>query len=138
MRVVIDTNVLVSGIINPHGPPGRIIDAVISERLIVLYDDRILGEYRAVLRRPAFGFSRVDVDALLEFIGLAGQVISADTLPLLLPDASDLPFVEVAISGQSDALITGNSKHYKPKRGALEVNVVTPSDFLKELSGGDA
>jgi uncharacterized protein len=138
VRVVIDTNVLVSGIINPHGPPGRIIDAVIAERLIVLYDDRILGEYRAVLRRPVFGFSRTDVDALLEFIERSGQAVSAEALSLLLPDASDLPFVEVAISGQADALITGNSKHYKPKRGALEMNVVAPSDFLKELSGGDA
>lgn len=137
MRVVIDTNVLVSGIINPHGPPGRIVDAVISERLIVLYDDRILGEYRAVLRRPVFGFSRVDVDALLEFVERAGYAVSADALPLLLPDASDLPFVEVAITGQADALITGNAKHFKPKRGALEVNIVAPADFLKELSGGD-
>lgn len=138
MRVVIDTNVLVSGIINPHGPPGRIVDAVISERLIVLYDDRILGEYRAVLRRPVFGFSRTDVDALLEFIERSGQAVSADALSLLLPDASDLPFVEVATSGQADALITGNSKHYKPKRGALELKVVAPSDFLKELSGAEA
>ena len=42
MRVVIDTNVLVSGVISPHGPPGRIVNAVMSEMIIVLYDDRIL------------------------------------------------------------------------------------------------
>jgi uncharacterized protein len=137
VRVVIDTNVLVSGIIDPHGAPGRVVDAVIGERLIVLYDDRIFAEYRAVLRRPALGFSRTDIDMLLDFIERAGEAISAAALPLLLPDTSDLPFVEVAISGQADALITGNAKHYKPERGVLEINLTTPADFLKALSDGD-
>lgn len=46
MRVVIDTNVLVSGTINPHGAPGRVVEAALTEVLAVLYDDRILSEYQ--------------------------------------------------------------------------------------------
>ena len=73
MRVVIDTNVIVSGILNPHGSPGRIVNALLSEAITALYDDRILSEYREVLRRPAFGFSGSDVETLLDFAESAGE-----------------------------------------------------------------
>jgi len=131
MRVVIDTNVIVSGILNPHGSPGRIVNALLSEAITALYDDRILSEYREVLRRPAFGFSGSDVETLLDFVESAGKHVSAEPLPLILPDPNDLPFLEVATSGRADALITGNIKHFKPRRGQHSVVVMTPADFLR-------
>ncbi|MGI8783627.1 MAG: putative toxin-antitoxin system toxin component, PIN family [Acidobacteriota bacterium] len=134
MRVVIDTNVLVSGVINPHGPPGRIVDAALAEAFTVLYDDRILSEYRAVLSRPTFGFKRADVDALVDFIEVAGEPTVAQHLAVVLPDASDLPFLEVAAGGHAHALITGNVKHFKPRRGRHIVDVCTPADFLSRLT----
>jgi uncharacterized protein len=133
MRVVIDTNVLVSGIINPHGPPGRIIDAVMSETLIVLHDDRILAEYREVLMRPVFGFRRADVDAILDFIDLSGEHLTAGGIDVGLPDSTDLPFLEVAVAGLADALISGNVKHFKPRRGQHNVRVCTPAEFLRRM-----
>jgi putative PIN family toxin of toxin-antitoxin system len=57
MRVVVDTNVMVSGVLNPHGPPGRIVNALLTETITVLHDDRILSEYREVLLRPTFCLS---------------------------------------------------------------------------------
>ncbi len=134
MRVVVDTNVLVSGIINPHGLPGRIVDAVLAETIKVLYDDRILNEYRAVLSRRAFGFHRPDVDALVGFIELAGEAIAARHLAVLLPDATDLPFLEVAVSGQADALITGNVRHFQARRGQHSMKVSSPGEFLRQLT----
>jgi len=131
MRVVIDTNVIVSGILNPHGSPGRIVNALLSEAIIALYDDRILSEYREVLLRPAFGFSSSDVVILLDFVESAGEHVSAEPLSLILPDPNDLPFLEVATSGRADALITGNIKHFKPRGGQLGVLVTTPADFLR-------
>jgi uncharacterized protein len=131
MRVVIDTNVVVSGIMNPHGPPGRIVDAVLSEAVIVLHDDRILAEYREVLLRPAFGFPRADVDSLLDFIDFAGEHLTAAGSDLVLPDPSDLPSLEVALAGLADALITGNVKHFKPRRGRHNVHVCTPAEFVR-------
>ena len=55
MRIVVDTNVLVSGLLSPHGPPGRMVDGIVAEELVVLFDDRILDEYRDVLGSPRFG-----------------------------------------------------------------------------------
>ena len=129
-RVVIDTNVLVSGILDPHGPPGRIVDAILAGVLTVLYDDRILHEYRTVLSRPAFGFRPADVEALLTWIELAGESVPAPGLRVVLPDPTDLPFLEVAVAGHADALVTGNAKHFRPKRGRHGVAVTTPAAFL--------
>jgi putative PIN family toxin of toxin-antitoxin system len=129
MRVVIDTNVLVSGVINPHGPPGRLVDAIISFTLTPLYDDRILSEYRDVLLRPAFGFRRSDIHALLDFVEFSGEHITAGPVNVLLPDPADLPFVEVAIAGMADALVTGNTKHFTPAR-RHGVSLLTPAALL--------
>jgi len=131
MRVVIDTNVVVSGVLSPYGPSGRIIDVLLSEVVTVLHDDRILSEYREVLLRPAFGFARRDVEGLLAFVEFAGEHISAAPLSLALSDPNDLPFLEVAISGRADALITGNLKPFKPRRGKHDVVVIAPADFVR-------
>ena len=131
MRVVVDTNVIVSGVLNPHGPPGRIVNALLTETITVLHDDRILSEYREVLLRPTFAFPRSDVEILVDFVASAGEYVSAKPLSLLLPDPNDLPFLEVATSGATDALITGNIKHFKPRRGQHSVLVITPADFRR-------
>ncbi len=130
MRVVIDTNVLVSGALSPHGPPGRIVDAVLAGNVTVLYDDRILGEYGAVLRRSRFKFEARDIDALLDLIESGGEAIMAPPLNLELPDMSDLPFLEVAVAGSADALITGNARHFKVRNIGHEVHVCTPAEFM--------
>jgi putative PIN family toxin of toxin-antitoxin system len=125
--------VLVSGIISPNGPPGRIVDAILSAAVIVLHDDRILGEYREVLTRPSFGFDSKRIDTLLDYIESTGEHISARQIDIVLPDLTDLPFVEVAIAGQAVALITGNIKHFQPTRGRHRMYVCTPADFIRRL-----
>ena len=52
IRVVLDTNVLVSGLLSEHGPPGLIVDLVFAGELALVYDARLLAEYRDVLVRP--------------------------------------------------------------------------------------
>ena len=131
MRIVIDTNVLVSGVMNPQGPPGRIVDEVLAGAFTVLYDDRIMSEYREVLARPAFGFSLTDIDALLDFIEMTGEPVTGLRLPIVLPDPRDLPFLEVAAAGRADAVITGNTRHFKPRRGQHGVKICTPAEFVR-------
>jgi uncharacterized protein len=134
MRIVIDTNVLVSGTINPHGAPGRIVDAVLTDAVTALYDDRIISEYREVLRRPKFGFNKGDIDALVEFIHANGELTAVKSLNVVLPDPDDLPFLEVANAGGGDGLVTGNPKHFKPLRGRHDVTIWTPADLLSRLT----
>ena len=132
MRIVLDTNVLVSGLMSPHGPPGRIVDLVVGGEITLILDDRILSEYREVLQRPRFHFRPADVDALLVFIRRESEIVVALPLGLALPDPGDVPFLEVAVAGDADALVTGNIRHFKewtPSSLPLE----TPAELLERF-----
>ena len=131
MRVILDTNILVSALITPFGNPAKILDMVLFGELQVLYDDRILYEYREVLLRPKFGFEKKDVDELLAFIEAEGFKITAVPVNETLVDEDDIPFIEVAISGKAEALITGNKRHFKVKGGAKQIKIMAPDEFLK-------
>lgn len=133
MRVVLDTNVLVSGLLNPHGAPGRVVDLLVLEELRPLFDDRILHEYRDMLARPRFGFDPVDVDALLEHLRSVGHRLTAPPLAVTLPDEDDLPFLEVAAFGGARALVTGNGTDFEPRRGSHAVTVLSPDAFLEQM-----
>jgi uncharacterized protein len=129
MRVVLDTNVLVSGLLNPYGPPGRIVQFVAGGDLSLCFDARIVGEYRDVLLRPKFAFRIEQVDAVMEQIQVAGVSVTARPLPHSLPDRDDEVFLEVARAA-AEYLITGNSRHY-PARLRANVRVVSPAEFLE-------
>jgi len=133
MLVVLDTNILVSALISPFGPPARVLDMVLGGDIQVAYDDRLLAEYREVLARPKFSFAPEDVAALLAYLETDGEHMTARSLPHALPDADDLPFLEVATQAGA-VLITGNVVHYPPAvRGAVQVN--TPAEFLRVWQG---
>lgn len=130
MAVVVDTNILVSGLIKPQGPPGRVLDLILTDAIQVALDDRILDEYLNVLSRPRFGFQAEQIEALLDYLEIAGMRVVAGTLrPSPLPDPSDLPFIEVAVAARAEALITGNQSHFECLRG-YGIPVLAPRDFL--------
>jgi putative PIN family toxin of toxin-antitoxin system len=133
VRVVLDTNVLVSGLLTPHGASARVLDLVLIGDLIPVADDRILDEYAAVLARPRFGFAEADVAGLLRYLATWGEHVVAPPLDLELPDPDDVPFLEVAVAGRAAALITGNLRHFRPVRGKHRVHVVGPGRCLAEV-----
>ena len=130
MRIVLDTNVLVSGLLSPFGPPGDILRLITTGTVRVCYDARILGEYRQVLRRPAFSFSQVQVESVLAQLEADGDLVVACPLPDHLPDPDDEVFLAVALAGRADCLVTGNLRHYpEPRRQGVQV--VSPRVFLE-------
>ena len=133
MLVVLDTNILISALLSPFGPPARVLDLALSGEIRLAYDDRVMAEYRDLLARPKFGFASEDVTDLLMFLESDGEPVTVLPLSCELPDADDLPFLEVAAHAGA-ILITGNSRHYPSSvRGA--VNVVTPAEFLDQRLG---
>jgi putative PIN family toxin of toxin-antitoxin system len=128
--IALDTNVLASGLLNPFGPPGRVVDQLVSANLQVAYDDRILIEYADVLLRPRFEFTPEQVQLLIDHIALLGVQVAAEPLdPDQLPDRGDLPFAEVAVEALVDFLVSGNVSHFG-FLAVFGVNVVSPSDFI--------
>lgn len=130
MKIVLDTNVLVSGLLTPFGPNGEIARMLSAGELILYLDARILSEYQEVLHRPKFKFDKDHISILLDFIKLYGQFVSSLPLKNRLPDPDDEPFLEVAIAGKVRSLITGNVVHYPPliREG---INIFSPSEFLE-------
>jgi putative PIN family toxin of toxin-antitoxin system len=134
MRIVLDTNVLANGLLNPDGAPGRVVDLILGGYHRVLYDDRILVEYMDVLTRPSLSISDDLAKAVIGYFRLSGDRITAVPLPVNeLPDQDDLPFLEVAISGEADALITGNAKHF-PAQKRRGVKIESPTIFLAKVT----
>lgn len=129
MRIVVDTNILVPGLLSPFGPPGVIVGLIAAGRLSLCYDLRILAECREVLHRPAFPFSHVEIMTLTAQIA-AGSVLEAPVpLAKRLPDADDEPFLEVALVTRARSLVTGNGDHFPPYR-RCGVHVVSPRAFI--------
>ncbi len=130
MKVVVDTNVLVSGLINPDGYPGRIVDLLRVDALQVVVDDRILAEYHGVLARDAFRayFSEQDRESILEYLDNNALHIAPRFVLPSLPDPGDTPFLEVALS-EEVPLVTGNANHFPPER-RRNCEVLSPKEFL--------
>ena len=129
MIVVVDTNVLVSGLLSAHGPPARVIDLLTTGDLQAAYDDRIAAEYRQVLARPRFGFQPEAVAHLLDYLFAEGLPLVAPPRPATLPDPDDQPFLEVAVEAAAP-LITGNQKHF-PAEVCTDIEVLTPATFIE-------
>ena len=128
MKVVLDTNVLISGLINPNGMPAKIINLLINQKMILFYDNRILEEYEDVLHRDKFKFTDDIINPLLNFIKSEGQFVAADPLSTVFKDENDKMFLEVAESAHADYTITGNKNHF-PKINCI----VTPKEFIDKL-----
>jgi predicted nucleic acid-binding protein len=128
MIVVVDTNVLVSGLLSTFGPPGRILDLLLTGDLQLAYDDRIRIEYHQVLARPRFGFDTDAVAEVLDYVFSNGIAVTAHPLAVNIPDLSDAAFLEVAVE-LSTPLITGNVKHF-PEGQSYDVTVFSPAEFL--------
>jgi uncharacterized protein len=137
MKIVLDTNVLVSGLLSPHQAPGEIVRMISGGTLRLCYDARILAEYRSVLSRSKFGLNQTDVEALLDQIEACGEKAAGKPLGERLPDKFDEPFLEVAIAAQAACLVTGNMKHY-PAPFRRGIKVLSPHDFSDYVRGNQA
>lgn len=130
MIIVLDTNIIVSSLLQPLGKPAAVLRLLLTGQVVLAYDHRILAEYREVLRRPKFPFTAEQIDTLLDFFEKDGIPVIGSPLANPLPDPDDEPFLEIAIGGNVDALVTGNKRHFPaPATGA--VRVLSPTEFLQ-------
>ena len=131
MKVVLDTNVLVSGLISGKGPCGQILGLLVEEALQPCVDERILHEYETVLPRPELQIDPEDVVGTLELIRSRADRLTPLPLGAKLPDKTDLPFLEVAAAAEA-ILVTGNARHF-PRKACKGVAVASPREFIELL-----
>jgi putative PIN family toxin of toxin-antitoxin system len=128
-RLVIDTNVIVAALLHPGRTPDRALAAIVERGAVVLLDERIEHEYRAVLARPKFAaIPAARRERVLSALFSSSERVTdihASEDELIDPD--DRAFVEVARAGRAHALVTGNAKHFPSELG---LSVLSPAALL--------
>ena len=139
MQVVLDTNVVISGMAFPASVPGKIIQAWRSGAIEVVLSDYILDEIRRVLPRlrKRHGMTDAEIDDLVDILGFLAEIV----VPVALPDDAvrdvrDTPVLGTLIAGLQthgvDYLITGDQDLLILAEG---YPVITPSDFWARHGG---
>ena len=128
---VIDTNVIVSALISKSldSNPVKVFRAIMQERIVPLYNDEILSEYKSVLLRSKFHLTPSLVDTVIKAIMTDGLELDRTTaIDVDFPDQKDIVFYEIALSKEDSYLVTGNIKHFPSK-----TFVVTPAEMVNIL-----
>ena len=133
MKVVVDTNIFVSGILSPSGFPAQILDLLLRRKITPLISPAILREYAEVLARKEFSFNPDTVQDYLYAIGLYAQKIWGISPHPALPDPDDEVFLACALEGKANFLITGNKKHF-PDHLCKPIRIVSPREFIEKFS----
>lgn len=136
MRAVIDTTVMVSGLIRPRGNPGAIVRAIRDRRFIPIVSPPILAELAATLARPwlqsKYGIEDDDVRDVLRLLALRAELIEPTSDIRRCRDPRDDIFLEAAVDGRADRLVTGDAD--LQSIGSIEdVRIVSPASFVTEL-----
>ncbi len=134
MRVVPDTNVLVSAIVF-GGPPGQIMERSAQGDLQLILSPALIDELREVLRRK-FGFSDAAVyqaETLLRRISTL--VEPQQTVTLISADPQDNRVLEAALAGDADVIVSGD-RHLLDLKTFGAVSIVTPRELLRILLPG--
>jgi len=126
MKVVLDTNVIVSALANSKGSAAKVLSLVFDGKLNILYDNRILFEYLEVLSKKNFNFNIELINDIIYFIRCEGTFVKTEPLDVIFHDETNKKFYEIYMTGEARYLITGSRKHF-PADSA----VIIPGEFLK-------
>ena len=132
MRIVLDTNVLMSGIFWA-GPPAGILEAWSEGRFDLLASLEILAEYRLVGKRLAGKYPSVDIGPVLDLVIRESRIVEPLPQPTdACDDPDDVKFLACAISGNADYVVSGDRALLRAS-GYEGIEVLRPQEFLQQL-----
>ena len=132
MRIVLDTNVLISGIYF-SGLPGKILQAWSSGKFQLVASIEILEEYLDVAERLANRYHDVEYKEILGLIVENAHLVQTTALPEpVCDDADDDKFLACALSSNTNIIVSGDSDLLRVS-GYCGIQVLTPKAFLSEF-----
>jgi len=130
IRVVIDTNVVVSANLVDEGPSAAILSLAIAKKIRMFVSAAVLAEYEEVLHRPRLKFDHKRIEAsLAEIRDTAELVQPARGIQEIKRDEPDNRFLECADAAGAEYIVTGNTKHFP--QVFENIKIVTPQQFLE-------
>jgi uncharacterized protein len=137
MRIVLDTNILVSGFLVRGGNPARIMDHWEAGTFELLMAEPILAECRRVLGysriQKKYKYSNDEADTYVMGLGRLATVVSPnETLDAVIADPDDNRILECAQAGDADYIVSGDS-HLKDLGSYAGIQILTPAAFLLML-----
>ena len=132
MKVVLDTNVLISGIYF-GGLPGKILEAWGARQFQLLVSTEILQEYLNVVERLADRYAGVEYEGILGLIIQNAELVQTSDLPEpVSEDPDDDKFLACALAGDSTTIVSGDSDLLNVS-GFCGIKVLTPKAFVSEF-----
>jgi putative PIN family toxin of toxin-antitoxin system len=134
MRVVLDTNVILSGILF-GGKPREILEAAVSGTLKMYISEAIVTELKGVLQRPKFGLSSQTVEAIVaELSSIAEWVVPQNHVEIIKDDISDNDVLDCALEANADYIVSGDEHLLRLVRCG-KIPIVNPDALLRLQEG---
>lgn len=131
IRVVLDTNVVVSAHLNGDGYERYALDLSLKGKLHLAVSEPILAEYAGVLSRPKFAIGSKQVAKSLQLIRSSARIVYPRLELLIAHDPGDNQFLECAEAARADYLVTGNKRHFPTRwRQTLVVNARELAEWI--------
>ncbi len=136
MRIVLDTNVLVSALIAKEGPPGLLLAAVRRGDFTLVSSTYQIEELREVLGRDRLKpyIRPEEASDLLYNLESLGVVVSELPNVDISPDPKDAPILATGIAGQADLIVSGDKKDMLALDHIGDIPIVTPREAVTRLS----
>ena len=135
MRVVVDTNVFISSLLNTEGNPRKVIDLWRFEKITLCLSKKMLAEYFAVLGR--FGMSEEpEGEELVQLFQKRYNHVFLTSVPTILAisaDPADNMFIECAVAADAKYIISGD-RHLLNLKVFKGIRILPPTEYLKVKS----
>ena len=128
LRLVLDTNVVVSAAIKPDGLQRTVLLLAITKPARLCVSDEIVSEYSMVLARPELKSRRRIRRQFLDLMKKRSRLVVPSNLPQVTTDPADNICIECADAARADYLITGNQRHFP--RLWKSTKIITSREFL--------
>ena len=132
LRVVLDTNIVVSAVLRPYGLQRTVFLLALTRPARMYVSQEILAEYRNVLARPALKITKGRQQQLLQLVRNRVQVVHPRYELEVTSDPEDNKFLECADAAHADYLITGNQRHFP--RFWKNTKVITSREFVSLIA----
>ena len=139
IRAVVDTNILISGVIKPERATGEILRRLRDGEFVLLYTEPLLAELAEVINRPRirqkYGLGSEDIETVLALILLRGEPIDPTRRVEICRDPKDNMILEAAVAGQADMIKSGDFDLLSLREFA-GMPIISPAEFLQRLAKG--